>query len=360
MQPLARRTLAGHGRPHVAHSEAVGHRGAPGRLDLRAHRAQAGAGLARRDDVAQAERRRIDACLSRAPGQVGRERQRAVDRREPQAGDEVEQALRLANAHGHDSRAGGLERHVVGDAAGVERVVQAVRDDVAVAHAGDGEGGAADGRVGLVVGAREADGHRIPGCPRRDVQAHERLGRRAKVLAEGRPRGLRSAQLCLGQQRDVLERPRAGQPLAVEGRAALQVGELGSQRDGVGHARTLADRQRDGPPDGRPVVAMFRGECRVRWRRDAEPARFLTSYDASYAERFPPSSAGRTILASTRRMRRITEPDGRFHNPRTRRTRSGAAEPTITPWQPPSAPGPSGPGPCGPWAPCRACARTWR
>ena len=60
-------------------------------------------------------------------------------------------------------------------------------------------------------------------------------GGRAQVLAEGRPRGLRGAQLRLGQQRDVLERLRAGQPLAVEGRAALQVGELGSQRRGIGH-----------------------------------------------------------------------------------------------------------------------------
>ena len=30
VQPLARLALAGHGRPHVAHPEAVGHRGAPG------------------------------------------------------------------------------------------------------------------------------------------------------------------------------------------------------------------------------------------------------------------------------------------------------------------------------------------
>ena len=131
------------------------------RLDLRAHRAQAGARLAGGDDVAQAERRRVDPRLARAAGEVGREGQRAVDRGEPQARDEVEQPLRLADAHGHDGRARGLERHVVGDPAGVERVVQAVGDDVAAAHAGDGEGRAADGRVGLVVGAREADGHRV-------------------------------------------------------------------------------------------------------------------------------------------------------------------------------------------------------
>ena len=125
---------------------------------------------------------------------------------------------------------------MVGDAAGVERVVEAVGDDVAAANAGDGEGRAADGRVGLVVGAREADGHRVPGRARGDVQAHERLGRRAEVLAERRSRGLRCAQVGLGEQWDVLERPRAREALAVEGRAALQIGELCSQRRGVGHA----------------------------------------------------------------------------------------------------------------------------
>ena len=284
-------------------------------------------------------------------------------------------------------------------------------------------------RVGLVVGAREPDGHRVAGRPRGDVQAHERLARGAQVLAERRPRGLRGAQVGLGQQRDVLERTRAGQALAVEGRAALQVGELGSQRRGIGHARTLADPrrdgpparprrlpraaaaaagpargrgrgaprserqrargkpaccllhdrhalrsthrprptarapagtdsfssmpwpqtaaqrrrtrlhvaadpQRDGPPGGRPVVAMLRGECRVRWRRGAEPARFLTSYDASYAGRFPPSSALRTILASARRMRRLSVLRLRRGLPRRGLAALGR--------------------------PCRACARTWR
>ena len=65
------------------------------------------------------------------PGEVGGEGERAVDRGEPEARDEVEQPLGLADADRHDRRARGLQGHVVGDPAGVERVVQAVRDDVA-------------------------------------------------------------------------------------------------------------------------------------------------------------------------------------------------------------------------------------
>ena len=57
VQPLARLALAGHGRPHVAHAEVSATEAPQVRLDLRAHRAEAGARLARGDDVAQAERR---------------------------------------------------------------------------------------------------------------------------------------------------------------------------------------------------------------------------------------------------------------------------------------------------------------
>jgi hypothetical protein len=127
-----------------------------------------------------------------------------------------------------------------------------VGDDVVAAQSGDAEGRAADGRVGRVVGGREADGHRVAGRPRGDVQPHERLARRAEVLAERRARRLRGAQVGLGQQRDVRQTPRAGDPLAVEPRAALEVGELGPERGGVVHARTLANAarravRRDGP-----------------------------------------------------------------------------------------------------------------
>jgi hypothetical protein len=90
----------------------------------------------------------------------------------------------------------------------------------------------------------------IAGRPRGDVHAHERLERGAQVLAERRPRDLRGAQVGLGQQRYVLERPRAGEALAIEGRAALQVGELCSQRRGVGHGRTLADAATTGREGG--------------------------------------------------------------------------------------------------------------
>jgi hypothetical protein len=237
VQAGARLALAGHRRPDVAHPEAVGDGGAPGRLDLRAHGAEARAGLAGGHDVAQAERRRVDPGLARAAGQVRGERERAVDRGEPEAGDELEQAQRLADADGDDGRSGSLDRHVIGDPARVERVVQAVGDDVVGAQAGDRERGAADGGVRLVITAREADRHRLAGRTRRDVQAHQVRARRAQVLAEGRPGRLRGAQVGLGQQRDVGQSARAGDPLAVEGRAAFQIGELGLQRRVVVHAR---------------------------------------------------------------------------------------------------------------------------
>jgi hypothetical protein len=252
--------------------------------------------------VTQTQRRRVDARLARAAREVGREGERAVDRGEPQARDELQQPLGLADSDGHDGGARGLQRHMVGDPAGVERIVQAVRDDVVAAHARDGEGRAADGRVRLVVGAGQADGHRVSRRARRHVQAHQRLGRCAQVLAERRPRGLGRAQVGLGEQRDVLERPRAGEALAIEGRAALQIGELSSQRRGVGHgahasrpatrrAARWAARRRDASG----------GECRVRWEEGAEPARFLVSLcDARYAARSPPSSAARTIFPPPR------------------------------------------------------------
>ena len=91
-----------------------------------AHGGEPRAGLARGHDVAQAERARIDPELARAGGQVGGEGERAEDRGDAEPRDQLEQPARLAGADGHHGRAARLERHVVGDAAGVERVVEAV------------------------------------------------------------------------------------------------------------------------------------------------------------------------------------------------------------------------------------------
>ena len=195
-----------------------------------------GARLARGDDVAQAERRRVEPGLARAAGEVRRERQRAVDRREPQAGDEVEQPLRLAHAHGHDGRARGLERHVVGDAAGVERVVQAVGDDVA-RRARPAMANAAPPMAELAswsarVSPMATGSPVVPEvtCRRTSASggAHRCSPKGGRAACEAR----RSPWSAAGRPRAT----RAGQPLAVEGRAALQVGELGSQRRGIGHA----------------------------------------------------------------------------------------------------------------------------
>ena len=126
-----------------------------------------------------------------------------------------------------------LERHVVGDAARVERVVEAVGDHVVRAQARDPEGLAADRAVRLVVGAREAHRHRLAGGPRGHVHAHEPLGRSAQLRAERRLRALALAQLLLGRERQPRQVGRlahvladAAQALAVERARRLEVLEL--------------------------------------------------------------------------------------------------------------------------------------
>jgi hypothetical protein len=147
--------LAGHRRPHVAHAERVAHRGLPQRLDPRPDAARAGSGLAGRDDVEQPEvLDRIQAGLASALGQVDGVGERAEQRVDAELGHELEQPRRLADADRHDGRPARLERHVVSDPAGVERVVEAVRDRVLAPDAGDRERVAPDARVRRVVAGR--------------------------------------------------------------------------------------------------------------------------------------------------------------------------------------------------------------
>src|SRR3954451_5898047 len=240
VQAVGVAALAGHRRPDVAHPERVGDRDAPRALDLGADGGEAGARLARGDDVAEAEGGGVDASFAGLGGEVGGEAQGAEDRGDAEARDQVEQALGLADADRHDGGAGRLDRHVVGDAAGVERVVEAMGDGVGGEEAGDRERLAAELRVGLVVVLGEADRHRLAGGAGGDVQVDELLGPRAQVLAERRLPLLALAQLVLGREREVLEGAAALDALAVEGRAALEVVELRGER---AHAAT---RTRDG------------------------------------------------------------------------------------------------------------------
>ena len=310
VQPLARLALAGHGRPHVAHAEAVGHRGAPGRLDLLAHRAQPGARLAGRDDVAQPQVGRLDPGLARAPGEVGREGERAVDRGEPEARDEVEQALRLAHAHGHDGRAGGLERHVVGDPARVERVVQAVGDDVARCARRRWRRPRRRWRELASWSARVrpmATGS--PVVPEVTCRRTSASGGAHRCSPKGGRAACEARRSALVEQRDVLERPRAGAGArdrrarcAPDRRAALAAPRrrprAHASRPATRRAARWAARCRDASG----------GECRVRWRRVRSLRGSCVLCDASYAGFFPPSSAARPIFTSAPRMRRLTEP----------------------------------------------------
>ena len=233
MEPLALPAGAAHRGPHVAHPERVDDAGAPGRLDLAPHGGQPRARLARGHDVAQAERARIDLELPRAGGQVGGERERAEDRGDSEPRDQLEQPSRLARADRHHGRPARLERHVVGDAAGVERVVEAVGDHVGRLEASDPERLAADGAVRLVVGPGEADRHRVAGRAGGHVHAHEPLGCGAQLRAEGWIGALARAQLLLRGEREprqvrgapyVLADP--AQPRRVERARRLEVGEL--------------------------------------------------------------------------------------------------------------------------------------
>ena len=237
MEALALAARARHRRPDVAHPEAVGHRGAPGRLDLGAHRLEARAGLARGHDVAQVQLARIHAGLARPGGEVRGEGERAEDRRDAELRDQLEQPPRLAGAHRHDRRTARLERHVVGDAARVERVVEAVGDCVVRPHPGDPERLASHGAVCLVVALREAHRHRLAGGSRGHVHPHEPLAGRAQVGAERRLAPLALAKLLLCREGQVAQIGGAPHPLAhatealaIEAARRLEVGELVLER----------------------------------------------------------------------------------------------------------------------------------
>ena len=127
------------------------------------------------------------------------------------------------------------DRHVVGDAAGVEGVVEAVRDGV---------GGCAGPRSGMPrrracelaswSGLREPDRHGLARRPGGHMEPRGLLARRAQVLhrTAGCPAGF-LAQLLLGRERGIGAArgvPAAADPLAVERRGGLEVLELRCER----------------------------------------------------------------------------------------------------------------------------------
>ena len=234
--------LAGHRRPHVAHPEGVGDGDVPEAWISSRTAARPAPGSPAvtmwRSPRAVGSR---PSSLARL-GQVGGEAERAEDRGDAEAGDQVEQPLGLADSDRDDRGTGRLDRHVVGDAAGVERVVEAVGDRVRGEEAGDPERLAADRGVGLVVALGQPDRDRLAGRAGGDVEADEVLGLRAQVLAERRLALLARAQLVLGQERDLVQLAAAADALRVERRAGLQVGELVVER---AHAATctLAGRR---------------------------------------------------------------------------------------------------------------------
>ena len=263
VQPVALPAFARHRRPDVAHAEAVGDADAPRLLDLGADGGEPGARLARGDDVAQAERGGVEPRLAGAGREVGGEGERAEERGDAEPRDQLEQPPRLADTDRHDRRPARLDRHVVGDAAGVERVVQAVRDRVVGAQAGDPERLAADARVRLVVGLGKPDRHGLAGRAGGHVQPHQVLARRAQVPTERRAVLLALAQLLLGGERDRGELAGAADARPVERRGRLEVLELLGER---AHTATVL-RRLFRPLGGSPRRARTSRHCARRAAR---------------------------------------------------------------------------------------------
>ncbi len=138
-----------------------------------------------------------------------------------------------------------LERHVVGDAAGVERVVEAVGDGVGGVEAGDRERLAADRELASWSCWVSPIATGSPVVPEVTWRRTRSFGVGAQVLAERRLPVLARAQLVLGGEGELGELAAALDALAVEGGARLEVVELVAERGA--HAAATASRARTRP-----------------------------------------------------------------------------------------------------------------
>ena len=247
---------------------------------------QLAAGLARHDQLPQAERARVEPAFLRGLGEVERVGQRREERRRAQVAPELEQARALAEPDGDHRRAGLLQRVVVDEPARVEAVVEAVEKDVVGPRAGRPEGAGADARRRRQVLRGVAEHERLPGRPGGEVDADDvdRVG--AGEVAERRLGLLRGAQLLLRRQRDAAQVLRAQNLLGPDARprpacAARTASARSSARPGRRAAppRAAASRpaawspcaRRSRPPTPRRkgTVRPREGQCAARpgWRR---------------------------------------------------------------------------------------------
>jgi hypothetical protein len=187
------------------------------------------------DDRTQAELGGVEALLLGAARQVVRI---GSDREDPVGAkrrEQVEQPLALAEPDRDDRRPGRLERHVVGDPARVEGVVDAVQDGLVGAHARCPKSPGAGLRRALEIAAGEPDQERRPRRAGGDVQPDDPLAVDAGDGPERRVLGLGREQFGLRRERQggkILERPdgRVAEPLGVERRAGADVRDLHGQR----------------------------------------------------------------------------------------------------------------------------------
>ena len=222
VEPVARLALRAERRPDLTEPVGIGDARAPGRLDPPAELGDVAARLAAGDEREQPEARRVEPLRDRALGEVVRVRRDREHPGRPQRREEVEQPVALPEPDRDDGRAGRLQRHVVGDPARIERVVDAVEDRVVRRDPRRTKGPGARERRPLEVAAREPDQQRRPGRPGGDVEPDDLLLRDAGERPERRVLRLRREQLRLGHERLLgeLGERRAGR--AVRGRTATR------------------------------------------------------------------------------------------------------------------------------------------
>src|SRR5262249_19952546 len=119
----------------------------------------------------------------------------AVDARDAELDDRLQQLPGVPDAEWHGGRPARLDDHVVGDAAGPQLVVEAMHDEQAGARAGAEHRPSTQSRYQLDISLRETDGERAASGARGLVDAHHPLGRASHMVAPGRPRLLSDADL---------------------------------------------------------------------------------------------------------------------------------------------------------------------
>ncbi len=223
----------GHPGRHLRHAAHVHTVPAEGGLDERLGGGNARARLAREEKEADAERARIDALAPRRLREVQRIGRRAVERARPQIARPLHGGQGLAGGAGAEGEDGGaqpLRPHQGAPGAEVQAEEGAYEDGIAGPEARPPEHPRMRLADALPVVGADAEHGGPAGGAAGPVNARHRLRLDAEIVAEGRMRGLRRAQVRLlddGEAREVVEalqrvgRDTGGLPAPPVERAAL-------------------------------------------------------------------------------------------------------------------------------------------